>query len=359
MDKKTYLSVLAALATAAAFGLFALFAAPIAKPLAWALIIGISTMHHHDRLLRRYPDHPGRAAGLMVLAITICFVLPVSGLVITAATNASDWYKQVEHLIATISQTGAATLSQFPQIDKIMALIQSSGIDLAGMGTKVASGGSTYILNAATNVARNLFDFLFTLAVALFVLFFIYRDGQKVVEIFLAYLAPNRLKAERYAGKIQSITTSVTIGTLLTCALQGLLAGLGYWVADVPAPIFCGTLTAIAALIPVVGTALVWVPLTALVALNGAYLTALLLAIWCAVFVGLSDNAIRPLAIGATGDISVLAVVLGAICGIITMGLLGLILGPVIFAILMSLWDDVVTDVEPVEAAGHQQQHPQ
>lgn len=359
MDKKTYLSVLAALATAAAIGLFVLFAAPIAKPIAWALIIGISTMPHHTRLLRRYPDHPGRAAGLMVLAITICFVLPVSGLVITAATNASDWYKQVEHLIATISKTGATTLSQFPQIDRVMALIQSFGLDLAGMGAKVASGGSTYILNTATNVARNLFDFLFTLAVALFVLFFIYRDGQKVVEIFLAYLAPNRPKAERYAGKIQSITTSVTIGTLLTCAMQGILAGLGYWVAGVPAPIFCGTLTAIAALIPVVGTALVWVPLTALVALNGAYLTALLLAIWCAVFVGLSDNAIRPLAIGATGDISVLAVVLGAICGIITMGLLGLILGPVIFAILMSLWDDVVTDVEPVEAAGHQQQHPQ
>ena len=351
MDKKLYLSVLAALATAAAIALFAMLAAPVAKPLAWALIIGISTMPHHARLLKRYPDHPNRAAGLMVLAITICFILPMAGLVITAATNAGDWYRQVEQLIATISRTGASTLGHIPQIDRLTALVESFGIDLAGMGAKVDSGGSSYILNTATNVAKNLFDFLFTLVVALFLLYFIYRDGERVVETCLTRLAANRPRARHYVSEIRSITTAVTVGTILTCCIQGLLAGIGYWVADVPAPIFCGTLTAIAALIPVVGTAIVWVPLAAVVALNGAYLTAILLTIWCVVFVGFSDNAIRPLAIGATSDISILAVVLGAVCGVVMMGLLGLILGPVVFAILMSIWDDAVGDIEPADDA--------
>jgi len=351
MDKKVYLSTLAAFATMGAVALFALLAAPIAKPLAWALIIGIATMPHHAHMLQRFPGRPGRSAGLMVLAVSVCFVLPTAGLVITAAANAPEWYKQVEQLIATFTQTGSNTLSQIPQIDKIMSLVERFGIDLAGMGGRIAAGSSTIILNAATNMAKNLFDFIFTLAVALFLLFFIYRDGERVVYTFIGRLAPNPTRAQRYVTQIRSITTAVAVGTILTCCIQGVIAGVGYWVAGVPAPIFLGTLTAIAALIPVVGTALVWVPVAGLVALNGSYMTALLLALWCVFFVGFSDNAIRPLAIGAASDISVLAVVLGAICGVVTMGLLGLILGPVVFAILFNMWDDAVAEVDSAEEA--------
>ena len=347
MDKKLYLSTLAALATMVAIVLFALLAAPIAKPIAWALIIGIATMPHYAHLLNRFPHRPGRAAGLMLLAVAVCLVLPTAALVITAAVNAPEWYKQAEEMIAAFTRTGSSTLSQFPYVDRIMSLVERFGIDLAGMGGKIAATSSGVILNAATNMAKNLFDFLFTLAVALFLLFFIYRDGEKVVSTFIGRLAPNPLKAQRYVTQIRSITTAVTVGTILTCCTQGVIAGLGYWVAGVPAPIFFGTLTAIAALIPVVGTAIIWVPLAALMALNGSYMTALLLAGWCVVFVGFSDNAIRPLAIGAASDISVLAVVLGAICGVVTMGLLGLILGPVVFAILFSMWDDAVAEVDP------------
>jgi predicted PurR-regulated permease PerM len=139
----------------------------------------------------------------------------------------------------------------------------------------------------------------------------------------------------------------VTVGTVLTCCAQGVTAGLGYWVAGVPAPILCGALTAVAALVPVVGTGIIWVPLAALVALNGSYLAGGLLALWCILFVGLADNAIRPLAIGATSDIPTLAIVLGAICGVFVLGILGLILGPVVFAILFTLWGELVAPEEP------------
>ena len=359
MDKKIYLSILAALVTALAIGLFALLAAPIAKPLAWALIIGVATMPHHNRLLRRFPSHPGRSAGLMVFAITICFIVPTAALVITVATNAADWYMQVEQLVVAITKPGASMLSHLPLVGKIISTGEKFGIDLAGMGGKLAAGGSSFLFNVATDAAKNLFDFLFTLAAALFILFFIYRDGERVISICISRFAPNPQKANRYVTAIRSITTAVTVGTIFTCCVQGVTAGLGYYVADVPAPIFCGALTAVAALVPVVGTAVVWVPLAALVALNGAYLNAGLLTLWCIIFVGLADNAIRPLAIGAASDISTLPIVLGAICGVFTMGLLGLILGPVVFAILMTVWKEVITDVVPADYAGNRPELPE
>ena len=351
MDKKMYLSIMAAIATATVVWLFALLAKPIAKPLAWALIIGIATLPHHDRLARKFPGHPNRAAGLMVLAITVCFILPVAGLIITVAENAADWYKEGERLIQAFTATGAGTLSHFPFASKIIALGEQFNIDLTGLGTKLANGASGYLFDLTTNTALILGDLLFTLAVALFILFFIYRDGERVVSTAIARFATNQDKAHRYSSEIRATTTAVTVGTIFTCLVQGVIAGLGYYVAGVPAPVLCGALTALAALVPVIGTAIIWVPLALLIAINGAYLKAGLLVIWCLIFVGLADNAIRPLAIGAKSHIPVTAIVLGAICGVIALGILGLILGPVIFALLITVWRDA-TDTSQLPKAG-------
>lgn len=341
MDKKLYLSFIAALATAVAVWLFVLLAAPIAKPLAWALIIGIATLPHHDRLAIKFPGHPDRAAGLMVLAITVCFILPVAALIVMIVLNAADWYKEGERLVLAFTTTGADTLRHFPFARKIIDMGEQFGIDISGFGAKLAASASGYLLEVATNTAKNLGELFFTLALALFILFFIYRDGERIVSTAITRFATNQDRAHRYFSEIRATTTAVTVGTFFTCLVQGITAGLGYYVAGVPAPVLCGALTALAALVPVVGTAIIWVPLAALIAINGAYIKAALLAIWCVFFVGLADNAIRPLAIGATSTIPVSAIVLGAICGVFTLGILGLILGPVLFAILMTVWRDV------------------
>jgi predicted PurR-regulated permease PerM len=353
MDKKTYLSIIAAFATAAAVWLFALLAEPIAKPLAWALIIGIATLPHHDRLARKFPGHPNRVAGVMVLAITFCFILPIAGLIIMVAENAVDWYAEGERLILAFTTTGTTTLSHFPFADKIIALGERFNINLADIGAKLANGASGYLVDLTTNAARNLGELLFTLAVALFILFFIYRDGERVVAIAISRFATNKDKARRYSSEIRATTTAVTVGTIFTCLVQGVTAGLGYYVAGIPAPVLCGALTALTALVPVVGTGIIWVPLTLLVAINGAYLKAVLLALWCIFFVGLADNAVRPLAIGANSNIPVLAIVLGAICGVLTLGILGLILGPVIFAILITVWRDATGGEPLIEPIGN------
>jgi len=354
MDKKLYLSIMAALATAAAVWLFALLAAPIAKPLAWALIIGVATLPHHDRLALKFPGHPARAAGLMVLAVTVCFILPVAALIVTVAENAGEWYTETERLVLAFTTTGAGTLSHFPFANEIISLGERFGIDLSGFGTKLAGGVSGYLLDVATNTALNLGQLLFTLAVALFLLFFIYRDGERILSTAIVRFVTNQDKARHYFSEICATTTAVTVGTIFTCLVQGVTAGAGYYVAGVPAPILCGALTALAALVPVVGTAVVWVPLAALVAINGAYLKAGLLAIWCIFFVGLADNAIRPLAIGAKSNIPVPAIVLGAIGGVFALGILGLILGPVLFAILITVWRDVTGTDELPESDGKQ-----
>lgn len=350
MDKKIYLSVLAALATAAAVWFFAQLTAPVIKPLAWALIIGVSTMPHHNRLAALFPRHPNRVAGLMVLVVTLCIILPATALIVTIAQNAADWYAETEQLVLHLTRSVPETLGQSTLGSRMLAFADRFGLDLAGYAAKFAASASQFLMNAATSAAKNLAGLIFTLAMALFILFFIYRDGARIVEAGVARFADNREKTLAFLGEIRSTTIAVTVGTILTCLVQGVIAGIGYFVAGVPAPVLCGALTAVAAIIPVVGTALVWVPLVILLAIGGAYLKAGLLALWCVVFVGLSDNAIRPLAIGAKSNIPVPAVVFGAVGGAAAMGLLGLILGPVVFAILVTIWREM-TAADPTGEA--------
>lgn len=344
MDKKIYLTIVAAFATGGLIFLLGLLASPILEPLAWALIIGIATIPYHKRLLNRFPKHPGRAAGLMVLAVTVCFILPTAGLIAAIAQSAPDWIREAQGMVAAFPKSGASFLHRLPFLDHATSLVERAGVDVGGYVSKYAGTISGAIVNGAANMAKGLAELLFILAVSLFILFFIYRDGEQVVSTVVGRFGSQQDDIKRYLHRFQSTTTAVAVGTLFTCLVQGITAGIGYLIAGVPAPVMFGGLTAIAALVPVVGTGIIWVPLAVFVAVKVSYLKAGLLVLWCMFFVGLADNAIRPLAVGAKGDVPVPAVVLGAICGVTTIGLLGLILGPIIFATVINLWHELASN---------------
>lgn len=347
MDHRIYLSMLAALGTAALAWMLLLFIAPFAKPLAWALIIGIATHPHYERIARRYPNHPDRSAGLMVLIITLIIILPTTALIFSLAQNAADLYHQGQQLFQSVSSTGTSALRRLPFADRIISLSDRMGIDLAAHAADAASTASGYLLNTATGVVKNAAQFLLTLVMSIFVLYFVYRDGESIIDAGVTRFTSKPKRVRHYLSGIRMTTNAVMVGTILTCIVQGAIAGMGYFFAGLPAPILAAILTAIGAVVPVVGTAIVWVPLVAFLAITGAYMKAALLAGWCIIFVGLSDNAIRPLTIGARSNIPTLAVVLGAISGAALLGLLGLLLGPILFAVIVTFWRDLTAEAAP------------
>jgi predicted PurR-regulated permease PerM len=333
MDKKIYLSIMAALATVAVLCLLALFVAPFAKSLAWSLIIGIATIPHYERLSHRLPRHPNCSAGIMVVVITLCILLPVAAPLVMIA--------QSERLVLVFTQSLSSFFSHLPLGGKLIALGTKLGVDLTSYPAQFAANASKFLLDVATSTAKNLAELFFVLVLSMFILFFIYRDGERILSTVLKLFATHQKKIIHYLQNIRETTTSVIVGTLLTCLLQGVLAGIGYFFADVPAPVLCAILTAVAAVLPAVGTAIIWGPLVVIVAINVSYVNAVALLLWCAIVVGLSDNLIRPLVIGGKSNIPALAIILGVLSGVVAMGLIGLILGPLFFAIITTIWREV------------------
>jgi predicted PurR-regulated permease PerM len=359
MDKKIYLSIMAALATAAALWLLAFLVAPFAKSLAWSLIIGVATVPHYERLAHRLPRHPNVSAGIMVVVITLCIILPIAAPLVMIAQNATEWYSESERLVTILTQSLSRTLTHLPLGDKLISLGARIGIDVTGYAAQFATNASKFLLELATSTARNLAELVFVLAMTMFILFFIYRDGERILSAGLNLFTVHKKKIIDYLEDIRATTTSVIVGTLLTCLVQGALAGIGYFFADVPAPGLCAILTAVAAVLPVVGTAVIWGPLVVMVAINVSYVKALALLLWCVIVViAVADNLIRPLVIGKKRNIPALAIILGAVSGVVAMGLIGLILGPLFFAIITTIWRDVTGANEQIDRRKNQTEPP-
>jgi predicted PurR-regulated permease PerM len=134
------------------------------------------------------------------------------------------------------------------------------------------------------------------------------------------------------------VTRAVFMGIGLTALAQGTLLGVGFAIAGLPSPLVFGVLGVVFALIPLVGTAILWVPGALLLVAQGDYGHALFLAIWCAVVVGAVDNFLRPMLISGRAEVPTLAVFIGVMGGLSAFGFIGLFLGPIVLGLLVALF---------------------
>jgi predicted PurR-regulated permease PerM len=176
------------------------------------------------------------------------------------------------------------------------------------------------------------------LGFALLTLFFMYRDGESALNQLrrlLRHFLGDRL--DGYLASIGGTIKAVVYGLVLTALAQGTLAGLGYWIAGMRAPVSLAAFTALIALIPF-GTPFVWGSIGVWLLLTGKTLAGMGLLLWGALVVSSVDNLIRPLVISSATRIPFLLVVFGVLGGLAAFGLVGLFIGPVILAILIAVW---------------------
>jgi predicted PurR-regulated permease PerM len=143
--------------------------------------------------------------------------------------------------------------------------------------------------------------------------------------------------AERLRERFRDVTVSTLVGTGLTAAVQGVLVGLAFAVTGIPNALFWGVVTVILAILPVVGSGLVWGPGAIVLAIEGRYGMAIGLALWGILVVGNVDNIIRPIVFRRWAQIHPFITILGAFAGINYFGLLGLLIGPLAISYFFEL----------------------
>jgi len=317
---------------------------PFLSPIAWALIIGIITFPLYRRLHSWCNGREGTASALMTVLVMLVFVLPTVAMLAILAQEVAALYRFVESSV----NSGAALelahrLGSHPWFTLVMDKLRTvTGMNEAGMLENLISNSKQVLgnlLGFLSSVLANSFVFLFDMIFMLFILFFVYRDGERMHH-WLAHKLT--LDGHRFSALlprvVQNVLSGFIFGTLLTSVLQGLLAGVAYWVAGVPSPLLLGLLTGIGGFIPVVGTAIIWLPAAIYLFLQGAVMKAVLLALWGFLVVGMSDNVVRPIFMSSKVSLPILPLMIGVFGGLAAFGVLGAIFGPLLLAVLYELF---------------------
>ncbi|HEX4376948.1 MAG TPA: AI-2E family transporter [Steroidobacteraceae bacterium] len=339
--------LLAALLVALA-ALCALVLAPFATPIVWAAILAFASWPLYRRLRRLLHRTRTIPALLMTLLLGCAVALPVLWIMILVQRELLAAYRLLTHYLAEGPHTLPTVIANVPWAgDRLQELLDRYAAD----PNSVTQELSAYMLSWArdvggilSSVGRN----AIRLSLTLLTLFFFYRDGYTIVHqadhVIKRFFAD---RIDRYIETASRMTRAVVYGLLITGLIQGFIAAIGYWIVGLTAPVLLGFLTAVLSLVPLVGTAIVWVPVGVYLLSTGHAGHGVVILLWCAILVYPADNVLRPMLISSAIQVPFLLVMFGALGGLSAFGLVGLFIGPVILATGLAIWREWTVRAAP------------
>jgi len=324
------------------YGVF-LILSPFLTAIIWSAILAILVYPLYAWLVRQLR---GRAtlAGLIVIAlIALLVVVPGVELAWFLSDEAVALAQSVRGLL---SGDDLAQWTAKPWVRQMLGWWDSLSFRLVDfkinwkdLALQAAQASSSILVAQVKGLAQNVLLFAVNFAIVLVTLFFLLRDGADFCVRLRRLLPMDREHQERLFQNIVNAVTAVVHGCLLVAMVQGFLAGLAFWLTGVPYSALWGVATAFAALIPLGGTTLVTIPASLYLILQGDNVKGVVLLVWCLGVVVTIDNVLKPFFIGSRIKMPTIFLLFGILGGLAVFGALGLILGPVLFALLTALLD--------------------
>jgi len=297
----------------------------------------------YSKFVKWFRGRSGPASAVTVIIILFVIIVPLSGLLAIVAaqavkigTAAKPWIEQ------QISEPGAVSrlMEQYmPFFESVMKpFVQYQDLIISKAGELMGSMSSFIIDNfkAATIGTANMVISVF---IMLYCMFFFLIQGDKLLNKILYYLPLEDHDERRLLNKFTSITRATLKGTLVIGILQGGLAGIAFALLGIHSAVFWGTLMAVLSVIPSVGSAIIWFPTVIYLLVTGHIAKGVFLFVFCALVVGSLDNLLRPKLVGKDTEMHELMILFGTLGGIIMFGIVGMIIGPVIAGLFVTVWE--------------------
>ena len=240
-----------------------------------------------------------------------------------------------------ISQTSGVYKSFDPEtINEIsIFLSEASGKDVDVNNYIIASFSEikNYIINSIPQFIESVSGIVLGFFVMFFILFYLIKDGDTIKKSLSDLIPLNPEYKTRVIEEIDNVTRGVIDGQVLTAIIQGVLGGIGFFIFGIPNPIFWGFIMTILAIIPLLGTTIVWLPAGILEILSKDYFSGFGILLYGGLIVMNIDNILRPKLISKRTNIHPAVILVGFLGGMKLIGLMGFIIGPVILAVLLTL----------------------
>lgn len=323
---------------------------PFLVPLAWSAVLAIFFYPLHQKVARRLKPTP--ASLVSTLGVTVLLIAPALLILLYTAKQAIDATAHLQGLL--LHPDANITFHVSDWLNKHMPASWQSA-DLSNSIRQGVERIAALIAGKFGSLVKNLFTFFLDLFLVVFGLFFMFRDGDSIVQA-VRHLLPfdEAIQHDMLQESGDLIFASVAVG-LLIAAIQGALGGIAFAIAGIGASLFWAVVIAFFSLVPVVGTALIWVPAAVWLGVSGHWGKGLLIVFICGAVAGTADNIVRPLLLRNRTRLNELLLFISVLGGLDVFGLLGLIAGPTIVAAAMGVlrvYMDRRDDVLPPQTSG-------
>ncbi|HYV63092.1 MAG TPA: AI-2E family transporter [Bryobacteraceae bacterium] len=319
-----------------AAGLCVLMVWPFAATIIAAAVLAVVCYPLHVRLQSRV-SRPGLAALLSTLLVLIAFLVPLT---LLATTVTQELRAAYQALAPGATEQGAGRI--WAALDRPLAAV---GMWLGMQPSELRSMLETRLQEAGSALLGKTIAVLgaagggvvkIVIGIGTLYCTFLYGSRLRQDVVTMSPLGPRRTTTLLIA--VHDIVMASFYGVIAVAAAQGLLCGLGAWIAGLPSPTLWGVAAAVVSVLPLFGSALVWLPAAAVLFVQGSIGRGVFMLIWGAGLVGTIDNFIRPMVVMTKLPVHPLVVFVAMLGGVEAFGLMGILFGPVILAVTMALF---------------------
>ncbi|SDX13944.1 Predicted PurR-regulated permease PerM [Pseudomonas syringae] len=320
----------------------------------WAVILGIIFAPVQRRLQIKFNWSRNLTS---LCTLTICLVIAILPVIVISALlvqEGTTLYKNVE----TGQLDIAGYLAEFKNLlpHSIQALLDRLGMgDLEGLRDKITKGamqGSQYLATQAFSFGQGTFDFVVSVFIMLYLLYFFLRDGQELVRKIRTAFPLGEQQKRRLQLKFTRVVRATVKGNVVVAVTQGALGGFIFWALDIPSALLWAVIMAFLSLLPAVGAGIVWAPVAVYFLLSDMIWQGVVLGLFGVFVIGLVDNVLRPILVGKDTKMPDYLILISTLGGMSVFGLNGFVIGPLIAALFISSWGLFSGDKKTVKLPG-------
>ncbi|WP_313077121.1 AI-2E family transporter [Melaminivora sp.] len=307
----------------------------------WGVVLAILFTPLHRRLLARMPRWPNLAAFLTLCLCLLVVILPTALIGASMVQEASVAYNRLRSGQLNFGEYVQQVLDALPPwaVSLLQRFHLTSMSEVQERLTSLGAQASKVLATKALDMGQNTLQFIVSLGVMLYLLFFLLRDGTALVQRIRDAIPMDDGHKRQLGEKFTTVIRATVKGNIVVAAVQGALGGLIFWVLDIQGPVMWGVLMAFLSLLPAVGASLIWGPVAIYFFATGAVWQASILTAFGLGVIGLVDNLLRPLLVGKDTKMPDYVVLISTLGGMALFGLMGFVIGPVIAALFMAVWD--------------------
>ena len=308
------------------------------EPIFWAVTVGVIFLPVQHYLERKLHGRTSVAAVITVILIFFTVLVPAMLIASAVVKEAAELYASIQR--GEIDPGGALRWMQdvTPRLAEFATRI---GIDVEELPQKLSTAaikGSQFVGALALTAGQNVARFMVMFFLMLYLLFFVLRDGDRLLEQIIHALPLGDNRERALFAKFAEMARATIKGTLVVGLVQGFLGAVMFWSLGIDGAVFWGVVMVLLSVLPLIGASLVWIPAAIFLLVSGAYIKAFIIVVVGVLVIGLVDNVLRPILVGRDTKMPDYLILLSTLGGLTMFGISGFVIGPIIASLFLAIW---------------------